>query len=236
MDTATLKKARFGVVIFPGSNCEKDTVHVIGEVARAPVREIWHKESFLDGIDVLVLPGGFSYGDYLRCGAIARFSPIINAVVEFAEKGGIVIGICNGFQILVESGLLPGAFISNTTCRFICRDVFVRVERDDIPATRGVAKGSVLKIPIAHHDGNYFCDEKTLRNLEAGNRIVLRYCDEKGNVTPDSNPNGSVSNIAGICNERGNVFGLMPHPERCSEEVLGNSDGRRIIEALCSVA
>ncbi len=227
-------KPLFGVVIFPGSNCERDTVHVIKNVIGAPVREIWHKDSSLDGVDAVVLPGGFSYGDYLRCGAIARFSPIIETVIEFARSGGIVIGICNGFQILLESGLLPGALIGNASRKFICRNVYVRVERNNIPATDGIEKGEILEIPIAHHDGNYICDAKTMAELEANGRIVLRYCDENGDVTPASNPNGSMGNIAGICNAEGNVFGLMPHPERCAETLLGNTDGRRFFESLCS--
>ncbi len=231
MTTAT-GKARFGVVNFPGSNCEKDTLYVIEKVLKAEVDEIWHKETSLKGIDVLVLPGGFSYGDYLRCGSIAKFSPIMKPVIEFAQNGGVVIGICNGFQVLLESGLLPGALISNSSCKFICKDIFVKVERNDTPATRGIEKGAVLKIPIAHHDGNYFCDEKTLETLKANNQIVLRYCDENGNVNQEANPNGSISNIAGICNRQRNIFGLMPHPERNAEKILGNADGLAIFEAL----
>ncbi len=227
------KRTRFGVVNFPGSNCERDAIHVIGRTAGAAVKEIWHKESSLGNIDVLILPGGFSYGDYLRCGAIARFSPVMKAVVDFAASGGIIVGICNGFQILVESGLLPGALISNGSLRFVCRNVNVRVERNDIPAMRGIELKTVIKMPIAHHDGNYFADEEALGRLEENGQVVLRYCDENGEVTPEANPNGSVSNIAGICNERGNVFGLMPHPERCAETLLGGSDdGRKFFDAL----
>lgn len=225
----------FGVIAFPGSNCEQDTVHVLSEAVASPVREIWHKETSLEGIDTVILPGGFSYGDYLRCGSIARFSPIMKSVIEFAERGGVVLGICNGFQILLESGLLPGALIRNSSLKFICKDVYVRTERDDIPAMRGIEQGSVLKIPIAHHDGNYFCDSKTLDSLEANNQVVLRYCSQDGEADIGSNPNGSVSNIAGICNKGGNVFGLMPHPERCSESSLGNEDGRKIFEALAGI-
>jgi phosphoribosylformylglycinamidine synthase len=225
----------FGVVVFPGSNCEQDTVHVISEAVSSPVREIWHKETSLEGIDTVILPGGFSYGDYLRCGSIARFSPIMKSVVDFAERGGVVVGICNGFQILLESGLLPGALTRNSSLKFICKDVYVRTERDDIPAMRGIERGSVLKIPIAHHDGNYFCDSKTLDSLETNNQIVLRYSDRDGEIDFESNPNGSISNIAGICNKKGNVFGLMPHPERCSELSLGNEDGRKIFKALADM-
>ena len=225
----------FGVIVFPGSNCEQDTVHVISESVGSPVREIWHKETSLEGVDTVILPGGISYGDYLRCGSIARFSPIMKSVIEFAEKGGVVLGICNGFQILLESGLLPGALIRNSSLKFICKDIYVRTERDGIPAMNGINPGSVLNIPIAHHDGNYFCDSKTLDSLEANNQIVLRYCNSDGETDSESNPNGSVSNIAGICNKKGNVFGLMPHPERCSETVLGNEDGRKIFDALAGM-
>ena len=228
------KLTRFGVVNFPGSNCERDALHVIEKTAGANVREIWHKDSSLGGVDVLLLPGGFSYGDYLRCGAIARFSPIMKAVIDFAEGGGVVLGICNGFQILVESGLLPGALISNNSLRFVCRDVYVRVERGGIPAMTGIEKGAILEMPVAHHDGNYFADEKTLAALEENGQIVLRYCDRDGGATKEANPNGSLSNIAGICNEKGNVFGLMPHPERCAETLLGGRDGQKIFDALTS--
>jgi len=232
----TKAKNSFGVIVFPGSNCEQDTVHVLKNVIKAPVREIWHKESSLDGVDVVVLPGGFSYGDYLRCGSIARFSPIMKSVTDFARKGGMVLGICNGFQVLVESGLLPGALICNSSLKFICKDVYVRVERDGIPALSGVKKGTVLKIPIAHHDGNYFCDEAELERLESNRQVVLRYCNSEGVVTPESNPNGSIANIAGICNKEGNIFGLMPHPERCSEPILGNQDGKVIFDSLSRVS
>ncbi|GMT42734.1 MAG: phosphoribosylformylglycinamidine synthase subunit PurQ [bacterium] len=226
--------ARFGVVIFPGSNCERDTMHVIEQTDGAVVRGIWHKETSLDDIDVLILPGGFSYGDYLRCGAIARFSPIMKAVADFAKSGGVVVGICNGFQILVESGLLPGALISNDCLRFVCKNVFVRVERGDIPATEGIESGSLHQMPIAHHDGRYYADGQTLERLEANRQVVLRYCDENGRITPRSNPNGSLNNIAGICSEQGNVLGFMPHPERCAETLLGNGGaiGQKIFDAL----
>jgi len=179
-----------------------------------------------------MLPGGFSYGDSLRCGSIARFSPVMKEVIRFAEDGGKVIGICNGFQVLVESGLLPGALIPNNTLKFICKDVYLRVERDDIPATKGLTKGDVLRLPIAHHDGNYFCDDTTLDDLEQNRQIVLRYCDEHGEVTAESNPNGSISSIAGICNISGNVFGLMPHPERAAEPVLGNVAGLNMLKSF----
>ena len=226
------KLTRFGVVNFPGSNCEQDAIHVIEKTGSASVREIWHKETKLGDIDVLLLPGGFSYGDYLRCGAIARFSPVMKAVIDFAESGGIVLGICNGFQILLESGLLPGALISNESLRFVCRDVYVRVERGNIPAMNGINKGDLLKMPVAHHDGNYFADDATIKMLEENGQVVLRYCNENGEVTKEANPNGSLSNIAGICNERGNVFGLMPHPERNAEALLGGMDGQKLFDAL----
>ena len=229
------KLTRFGVVNFPGSNCEQDAIHVIGQTAGTSVREIWHKETSLGDIDVLLLPGGFSYGDYLRCGAIARFSPVMKAVIDFASGGGIVLGICNGFQILVESGLLPGALISNESLRFVCRDLYVRVERDGIPAMNGIEKGDLLKMPVAHHDGNFFADEATLGAMEENGQVILRYCDENGEVTKEANPNGSLSNIAGVCNERGNVFGLMPHPERCAETLLGGDDGQKLFDALASI-
>lgn len=225
-------RTRFGVVVFPGSNCDRDALHVIGQTASATVRKIWHRETQLGDIDVLVLPGGFSYGDYLRCGSIARFSPVMEAAADFASGGGVIIGICNGFQILVESGLLPGALISNDCLRFVCKNVFVRVERSGIPATVGIEPGAVLKMPIAHHDGRYYADDETLKRLEKNRQVILRYCDAGGETNRQANPNGSLNNIAGICNERGNVIGIMPHPERCAEALLGNSDGQLFFDAL----
>jgi len=224
----------FGVINFPGSNCENDTVYVISQVLGSPVKEIWHKESSLEGIDILFIPGGFSYGDSLRCGAIARFSPIMKSVIEFASRGGIVVGICNGFQVLLESGLLPGALIGNSSCKFICESVYLKVARDDIPATRSLTNGDILDMPIAHHDGNYFCDSATLNELKKNRQIVLQYCDKNGIISDEANPNGSISNIAGICNKEGNVFGLMPHPERNAEKILGNSDGLKLFTSLIS--
>ncbi|MBI3793535.1 MAG: phosphoribosylformylglycinamidine synthase subunit PurQ [Nitrospinae bacterium] len=223
---------RFGVVVFPGSNCDRDTIRSASQASGATVRRIWHKETSLGDVDVVLLPGGFSYGDYLRCGAIARFSPVMRAVTEFAERGGVVLGICNGFQILVESGLLPGALLPNVSRKFICKDVRLRVERGDLPHTRAVKAGTTLKMPIAHGDGNYFADAATLDRLEKNGQVVVRYCDENGEPTPESNPNGSLNNIAGICNEKGNVFGLMPHPDRCSEAVLGNTDGLAVFKSF----
>jgi len=223
---------RFGVVVFPGSNCDQDCYHVIRNVLKKPVEYIWHERTDLNGFDCVVLPGGFSYGDYLRPGAIARFAKTMDALSEFVERGGLVIGICNGFQILLEAGLLPGAMLRNKTLRFICKYVHLRVENERTPFTNLYNAGQVLRMPIAHGDGNYYCDEETLAKLESNAQIVFRYCDEFGNITEDANPNGSVANIAGICNERRNVLGMMPHPERCSEKILGSSDGLLLWESI----
>jgi phosphoribosylformylglycinamidine synthase len=223
---------KFGVVVFPGSNCDHDTYHVISKVIGQPVDFIWHKEEDISRFDAIILPGGFSYGDYLRTGAIARFSPVMRSVVKFARDGGLVMGICNGFQILCEAGLLPGALLRNRDLRFICEHVNIRVERTDTPFTLECQPGQVLSMPIAHGDGNYFCDPETLVELESEGRVVFRYCDEKGSATEASNPNGSIANIAGICNREGNVLGLMPHPERASEDLLNSHDGRIIFRSL----
>jgi phosphoribosylformylglycinamidine synthase subunit PurQ / glutaminase len=223
---------KFGVVVFPGSNCDHDTYHVISKVIGQPVDFVWHKEERIDQYDAIILPGGFSYGDYLRTGAIARFSPVMRLVAQFARSDGLVLGICNGFQILCESGLLPGALLRNRDLRFICEHVNVRVERTDTPFTSECAQGQVLSMPIAHGEGSYYCDAATLDELENEGRIILRYCDASGKVTEESNPNGSLANIAGICNSRRNVFGLMPHPERASESILRSSDGRIIFRSL----
>jgi len=216
---------RFGVVVFPGSNCDQDCYHVIRNVLKKPVEYIWHERTDLSRFDCIVLPGGFSYGDYLRPGAIARFAKTMDALSEFVERGGLVIGICNGFQILLEAGLLPGAMLRNRSLRFICKYVHLRVENEKTPFTNLYRSGQVVRMPIAHGDGNYYCDEDTLAELESKGQIVFRYCDELGNITDDANPNGSIANIAGICNEQKNVLGMMPHPERCSETILGSSDG-----------
>jgi len=224
---------KFGVVVFPGSNCDHDCYYAAGFLGE-DVEYIWHGATNLENFDCLILPGGFSYGDYLRTGAIARFSPVMQAVNDFAERGGLVIGICNGFQILLEAGLLPGAMLKNKGLKFICRYVNLRVEHDKTPFTNAIPEGSVLRIPIAHNEGNYFADEKTLAELKSGHRIVLRYCDENGNVTEGANPNGAIDNIAGIVNEEGNVFGLMPHPERAVEDLLGSTDGRLIFKSIIS--
>jgi len=225
---------RFGIVVFPGSNCDHDAYFVLKEIFRQDVRFLWHKDSSVGNADVVILPGGFSYGDYLRCGAIARFSPIMKDVVAFAERGGIVVGICNGFQILCEAGLLPGALLRNANLTFVCKYVHVRVESADSLFTSGARTGDVLQIPIAHGEGNYFVDDATYRRLEERHQILLRYCEPDGSVTQASNPNGSLRNIAGIINERGNVMGMMPHPERASDPLLGHSDGQRIFESIIS--
>ncbi|MBI2093923.1 MAG: phosphoribosylformylglycinamidine synthase subunit PurQ [Candidatus Omnitrophica bacterium] len=221
---------KFGVVVFPGSNCDQDCVHVVGEVLRQPVVSLWHQDTALHGVDAIVLPGGFSYGDYLRTGAIARFSPIMRSVEAFAKDGGLVIGICNGFQILLEAGLLPGAMLRNKGLRFICRFVTLRVERTDTPFTNRFQKNQIIRLPIAHNEGRFALDAATLSSIEK--RVVLRYCDENGQLTESSNPNGSTDAIAGIVNQAGNVMGMMPHPERAAEEILGSSDGRLIFESM----
>ena len=225
---------KFGVVIFPGSNCDADCYHALRDVVGVPTEYIWHEERDLSRFDGIVLPGGFTYGDYLRTGAIARFAPVMEAVAEFAEKGGLVIGICNGFQILLEAGLLPGAMLRNAHQRFSCKYVNLRVETHDTVFTRLARRGAVWRMPIAHGEGRYYADEQTLAELEASEQIVFRYCDERGAITPEANPNGSVGNIAGICNRKRNVLGMMPHPERCCEQMLGSTDGRFVFEGMVS--
>ena len=223
---------RFGIVVFPGSNCDHDAYHVVKHVMGQPARFIWHKDRDLSGLDCVILPGGFSYGDYLRSGAIARFSPVMEEVVKFADAGGKVLGICNGFQILLEVGLLPGAMRRNESLKFVCKDVFLRTETSDTPFTRTIARGTVLRIPIAHAEGNYYLDDDGLKRLEDNGQVVFRYVEADGSRSPRANPNGSRNDIAGIVNERRNVLGMMPHPERLSEAVLGGEDGRRIFESL----
>ena len=225
---------KIGVVVFPGSNCDHDCQYIFQDVLGQSVDMIWHKETLLAGVDAIVLPGGFSYGDYLRTGAIARFSPVMGAVKEFARKGGLVIGICNGFQILLEAGLLPGVMLRNTSLNFICRDVYVKVENAATRFTNRCESGQVLKIPIAHADGNYYTDPVTLGGIKANAQVIFRYCTAEGKVTPEANPNGSLDNIAGIMNADGNVLGMMPHPERSAEAVLGNDDGRLIFLSMLS--
>ncbi|MFH1857244.1 MAG: phosphoribosylformylglycinamidine synthase subunit PurQ [Candidatus Omnitrophota bacterium] len=223
---------KFGIVVFPGSNCDHDCFDVVKNVLKQPVKYIWHKEKNLDKFDCVILPGGFSYGDYLRCGAIARFSPLMESIIKFANAGGLVIGICNGFQILLEAGLLPGAMLRNTNMHFICKYVYIRTENKNTPFTKDCKKNQVLKIPIAHNEGNYYIDKKGLDELEKNAQIVFRYCSREGEVSKKFNPNGAVSNIAGIINKKGNVLGMMPHPERSAENILGSADGHLIFESI----
>ena len=227
---------KFGVIVFPGSNCDHDCCHVLKNVLKKDTQFVWHKSKDVSKFDCIVLPGGFSYGDYLRTGAIARFSPVMEAVRQHAEKGKLVIGICNGFQILLESGLLPGAMLRNQSLQFVCKFVHLRVENTQTPFTKKCQKGEVLRIPIAHGEGNYFADDETLADLEKNNQIVVRYTDANGKMTEDSNPNGSLENIAGICNKKRNVFGLMPHPERASEQELGSVDGLKIFRSILTTS
>ncbi len=222
----------FGVIVFPGSNCDRDVVYATRDLLHQPTRLIWHEESDLSGIDVVVVPGGFSYGDYLRCGAIARFSPAMQAVIEHARQGRYVLGICNGFQVLTEAGLLPGALVRNRDLHFICDRVQLTVERTDLPWTQNYQLGEVITLPIAHGEGSYYADEVTLQDLEANQQIVWRYCTAAGDPDLASNPNGSLYNIAGICNRRGNVVGMMPHPERAADPLLGGTDGIRLFQGL----
>ena len=224
---------RVAVITFPGSNCDDDCVHVLGDVLGHEVQRVWHKETSLpDACDAVCIPGGFSYGDYLRSGAIARFSPIMEAVVRFARQGGRVIGICNGFQILLESGLLEGAMLHNTSGKFICKPVHLRVSRTDSHFTHAVHVDRPLVIPIAHMEGNWTCDDETWARMERNGQILLQYCDEHGRVSIDANPNGARGNVAGILNEQGNVLGMMPHPERYSEGILGGEDGKMLFESM----
>jgi phosphoribosylformylglycinamidine synthase subunit PurQ / glutaminase len=222
----------FGVLQFPASNCDQDALHVLKNVMGHSARFIWHKESSLGDVDAVVIPGGFSYGDYLRSGAIARFSPVMAAVQNFATNGGVVLGICNGFQILCEAGLLPGALIRNRSLQFRCEQVFLRTETTESPFTNQIPAGKLLRVPIAHGEGCYYADEETLAKLKSKNQILWRYVDAQGETTETANPNGSLDNIAGICNESRNVVGLMPHPERASEAILGCADGRLVFESL----
>jgi phosphoribosylformylglycinamidine synthase len=223
-----------GVVVFPGSNCDHDAYHVLKHVCGQPVRFVWHKDADLAGLDAIVLPGGFSYGDYLRTGAIARFSPVMQAVGEFAKRGGPVLGICNGFQILQEAGLLPGAMLRNRAVKFLSRPVHIRVERDDSSATAGILVGTVLTMPIAHGEGNFYAAPEEIARLEGEGQVVFRYTTRDGRLDADANVNGSTAAIAGVCNRDRNVVGLMPHPERASEAALGGTDGKRILDALVS--
>ena len=223
---------KFGVLVFPGSNCDHDTYNVIETIASQPVTFLWHDSEDLQGVDAVLVPGGFAYGDYLRTGAIARFSPVMQSVQKFAAGGGLVLGICNGFQILTEAGLLPGALMRNAGLKYVCKQVHLRVETADSPFTSQLARGEVLQIPIGHMEGNYFCSPEVLRELEAEDRIAFRYSTAAGEITAAANPNGSLGNIAGILNAGRNVLGMMPHPDRSSEQLLGSSDGWKIFASL----
>jgi len=223
---------KFGVVVFPGSNCDQDCFYVIKDVLKQPVKYIWHKDTRLDGLDCVILPGGFSYGDYLRTGAIARFSPVMKFITDFARKGGAVLGICNGFQILLEAGLLPGVMLKNRNLHFICRYVYIKTENNQTRFTGLYNRGQILKIPIAHNEGNYYIDAAGLKELKNNNQIVFRYCSATGEISDQFNPNGALDNIAGIINKKGNVLGMMPHPERSSEKELGSEDGYFIFKSI----
>lgn len=226
------EKVKFGIVVFPGSNCDHDAYYACKKIMGQDAVFLWHKDADLQNVDAVILPGGFSYGDYLRCGAIARFSPIMKEVIRFANDGGTVVGICNGFQILVEAGLLPGVLLRNASLQFVCKYVNLRVENSDTLFTNACRRGEVLAIPIAHGDGNYFADDDTLSMLEANNQVVFRYTDEHGEATGEANPNGSLANIAGIINKHGNVLGMMPHPERAVDPLLRHTDGQKIFQSL----
>jgi phosphoribosylformylglycinamidine synthase subunit PurQ / glutaminase len=223
---------RWGVIVFPGSCDDHDVYDCLKRVLKQKVEFLWHKDRLAANIDCVVLPGGFSYGDYLRCGAMGRFSPIMQDVIEFASRGGLVLGICNGFQILCESGLLPGALVRNGSLQFVCKPVYLRVEETDTPFTASAKKGQLLRLPVKHGEGCYFADPAMLERLKENRQILLRYVDSKGRPTPAANPNGSLDNIAGVCNEARNVFGLMPHPEDASEKILGSEDGLKIFSSL----
>ncbi len=226
---------KFGVVVFPGSNCDEDMVYVLRDIMKQETVKLWHKNTDLEGCTHIVLPGGFSYGDYLRSGAIARFSPIMASIMKHAENGGFVFGVCNGFQILCESGLLPGALLQNDNLKFICKNVCIKADNQDTVLTNAVPS-KALKIPIAHGEGKYFADTETLANMTKNGQIIFRYCNENGEITPESNPNGASQNIAGVCNITKNVFGMMPHPERASDELLANTDGKFIFESILKSA
>ena len=223
---------KLGVVVFPGSNCDRDVVWVTQGLLNQPTRMIWHEDSDLSDIDVVIVPGGFSYGDYLRCGAIARFSPVMQATIKHAEQGKLVLGICNGFQVLTEAGLLPGALVRNRDLHFVCDRVPLKVERSVLPWTQSYQIGEVITLPIAHGEGSYYADADTLKSLEENGQVLFRYCNAEGKSDQSSNPNGSLNHIAGICNRQGNVLGMMPHPERASDPRLGGVDGRRLFEGM----
>ncbi len=223
---------KFGIVVLPGSNCDHDALHVAKDVLGEDAEVLWHKDTDLKSADCVVIPGGFAYGDYLRAGALAKFAPIMTSIRRHADAGGLVLGICNGFQVLTEVGLLPGALMRNKDLRFLSRDVHMRAEETDTPFTNELVPGQILRTPIAHGEGNYFADDATLDELERNRQVIFRYCDDEGRLTSEANPNGSARNIAGICNRGRNVLGLMPHPERCSESILGNADGLAIFKSI----
>lgn len=223
---------KFGVAVYPGSNCDYDTYRVIRDILNEEVSFIDYREAEIKNFDCIILPGGFSFGDYLRPGTLASHTPLTGAVKDFAKKGGLVIGICNGFQVLTEAHLLPGALMPNVHGKFVCKHQYIKVENVETPFTNQCKKGQILKIPIAHHDGNYFVDEDTLKEMEDNRQIIVRYCNKEGDITEESNPNGSISNIAGVCNKDKNVFGLMPHPERAAESILGTDDGIYILKSI----
>ncbi|MEG3860695.1 phosphoribosylformylglycinamidine synthase subunit PurQ [Microcoleus sp. herbarium12] len=223
---------KFGVIVFPGSNCDRDVVWVTQGLLHQPTRMIWHEDTDISDIDIIVVPGGFSYGDYLRCGAIARFSPAMQATAEHANKGKLVLGICNGFQVLTEAGLLPGALVRNAGLNFICDRASLKVERGNTPWTSAYTSGEIIDLPIAHGEGNYYADADTLAELEDKGQVLFRYCTEAGEINAAGNPNGSLNNIAGICNRAGNVLGMMPHPERASDPMLGETDGMKLFQGL----
>jgi len=225
---------KFGIVVLPGSNCDHDTLHVTHDLLGAEVEVLWHKDTDLKGVDCVIVPGGFAYGDYLRAGALAKFAPIMEPIRRHAAAGGMVFGICNGFQVLTEAGLLPGALMRNANLRFAGKDIYVRTEETDTPITCELQKGQVLRMPIAHGEGNFYADDATLDDLERNRQVIFRYCDSEGRVISAANPNGSARNIAGICNRARNVFGMMPHPERCAESLLGNADGLGVFKSIAA--
>ncbi|RMG10184.1 MAG: phosphoribosylformylglycinamidine synthase subunit PurQ [Cyanobacteria bacterium J055] len=227
---------KFGVIVFPGSNCDRDMAYITRDILAQPTRMIWHQDTDIDDIDVIVIPGGFSYGDYLRCGAIAQFSPVMKSVLAHADRGKAILGICNGFQVLTELGLLPGALVRNRDLHFICDRATLKVERTDLPWTREYSKNEVVSIPSAHGEGCYYADVETLKQLEDNQQVVFRYCTETGDVNATGNPNGSLNNIAGICNPQGNILGMMPHPERAADPVLGSADGLKLFEGLLAIS
>jgi phosphoribosylformylglycinamidine synthase subunit PurQ / glutaminase len=226
---------KFGVVVFPGSNCDQDMIYVLQSIMKQRVVQLWHKDSDLQGCDFIVLPGGFSFGDYLRSGAIARFSPIMEKIIEFANNGGNVLGICNGFQILCESGLLPGALLHNTSQKFISKNTYIKAQTSNSRITAAINKNKALKIPIAHGEGRYYADEETLKKMNLQDQVLFRYCDDNGQISDEANPNGSLENIAGVCNHQRNVFGMMPHPERAADRELRNVDGKLIFDSILSL-